>query len=72
MFWPFGKTEYLKPAGQPMPLFTTMEGEKLKQVKMCVELADCAADDAGFQPTSSVRRHLQYALKIIEGDNSGA
>lgn len=72
MFWPFGKTEYLKPVGQPMPLFTTMEGEKLKQVKMCIELADAAADDSGLPETGPVRRNLAYALKIIEATNSGA
>lgn len=55
-----------------MPLFTTMEGEKLKQVKMCIELADAAADDNGLPETGPVRRNLAYALKIIEATNSGA
>lgn len=50
-----------------MPLFTTADSEKLQQVKICIELADAAAYDLGFPENHSIRRNLNYAIKIIEG-----
>jgi len=46
--------------------------DKLKQVKACIELADAAADDLGLSEKDPIRRNMAYALKIIEGTDSGA
>ncbi len=65
MFW--FKQEQLKQLNPPMPLFTTGDSEKMQQVKICIELADAAAYDLGFPENHSIRRNLNYAIKIIEG-----